>query len=233
MPGETTNYKFKYAIAVDEIKAFPAEVSQPGAEKVDAIIKERTLTIKTYAGAGTLKTGELAIQEKSNETFTLPSASTANQLIGVFAGASATGVKVTTSGGVNIAGDFFAGPTLTLANNQHVLLLSTGVGWIILAGEPKREQTYGTFLALTAAKEEEVSASRPALVIIGAEKITSAGELHVEAQVGGQTPGIIKVAKAEVGDFYSIGGFRVPAGLKYKATSSGGASALFRQILLE
>jgi hypothetical protein len=40
MPGETTHFKIKYASAADEVKKFPAEVSQPGAETADVAIYE-------------------------------------------------------------------------------------------------------------------------------------------------------------------------------------------------
>src|ERR1035441_6507975 len=148
MPGETTFAKIKFAKSTDETKAFPAEVSEPGAKTIDKYLEEHNLTYKAYAGSGTLKSGELAVQGKSGETLTLPAAA-ANAQIGVFCSAAATSVKVTTSGGAFIFGDFISGTTatITLATYQHVVLTSDGTNWLIVAGEPKREQAYSVLKA--------------------------------------------------------------------------------------
>ena len=40
MSGETTHFKIKYSESADETKAFPTEVSKPGAETIDKALWE-------------------------------------------------------------------------------------------------------------------------------------------------------------------------------------------------
>ena len=40
MPATTARYGIIYAAAADETKAFPAEVSKVGAEKIEEVIRE-------------------------------------------------------------------------------------------------------------------------------------------------------------------------------------------------
>lgn len=208
MPGHTAApWEIIYAEAADETKMFPAQVDQIKAERIAKIFGERLLTVKSYAGSATLKSGELAVQGKTGETFTLPLATTANQIIGVFCGAVAS-TKVTTSGGAIIVGDFVNGATITLATFQHVILVSEGANWIIIAGEAKREQTYAekNYSQAEAEAGIEFSATRPALVSV-----------HMEAEpglrvvtVGGETAAAMQRA------FQSVT-VEVPAGVKLKA----------------
>jgi hypothetical protein len=132
------------------------------AERLTAILSEKILLVKTYAAAAPLKSGELAVQTKAGETFTLPPATTANQVIGVFC--MAASCKVTTSGGASIIGDFFNNATATLTEHQHLRLQSDGTNWLITAGEPKREQTVESKASIGELIPQTISASRPALV---------------------------------------------------------------------
>lgn len=214
MPAETSFAKIKYALAADETKAFPAEVSEPGAKTIDTFLEEKTLHFKNYLASGTLKSGELAVQESNAKTFTLPLAATENQLIGVFSLVNET--KVTTSGGATISGDFVsAETTIILTKNQHVVLQSVGGKWIIIAGEPKKEQTY-TVKAFTKAEAEaevEPSASRPALVLFNAGKVEGLKVGGVSIPLGSETKTVTVI---------------VPPGQKWRLTVAAEVSTLLQ-----
>lgn len=94
-------------------------------------------------------------------TVTLPTVLGARgAVVGVFCGGAATATTVKTNGGY-IYGDFVsAASEVKLTQYQHVLLQSDGSNWLIIAGEPKREQAY----VATEAEEAEPSATRPAFV---------------------------------------------------------------------
>lgn len=204
MPGETTTYKYRYAIATDEIRAFPAEVDQPSKEKIDKVGSERWLSEKKYSGAATLKTGELAIQEKNAETFTLPAVGTVDQIIGVYSLVAET--KITTSGGAFIIGGFLPASTATIkvVANGYVELRSNGTAWMWTAGEPKPEATYSeatrssaelktgfipstgrrAFVTVSSAKEYEIEVGT---AVVAANHGTTGG-LHIGFMVQpGQT----------------------------------------------
>lgn len=134
MPGETTNYKAKYALSTDEVRLFPGQVSQPGAETLDAALKASVLTVTSHATSFTAKSGELA-EATATLTASLPPVAAANQTIGVWCQAGVTTVK--TTGGEKIYGDFLNGVTsFTLALNQHIVLQSDGTRWFIVSGTP-------------------------------------------------------------------------------------------------
>jgi hypothetical protein len=77
--------------------------------------------------------------------------------------------KVVASGGAKINGDFVSeAAELNLTTGQHLLLRSNGTNWLILAGEPKREQKYAQ-KAFTKGEAEaaggiELSATRPVFI---------------------------------------------------------------------
>jgi hypothetical protein len=163
------------------------------AERLTTILAEKLLIVKSYAAAAALKAGELAEQTKAGETFTLPAATTANQIIGVFC--SATSCKITTSGGAFIIGDFITAAsktaTITLLEGQHVVLQSNGTNWLIIAGEPKREAPY-VLKSLSKAEGEggaEPSATRPALVTFAAKQEENGGWVRLVVTIGGVTIG--------------------------------------------
>src|SRR4051794_15205647 len=99
--NETTNFKLPYPSSGGKVN-LGAKDFEELAKAVDKVFTDRLLVFKGYSGGATLKSGEYALQLKSGETFTLPSAATANQIIGVVCGATATSVQVTTSGGAAI-----------------------------------------------------------------------------------------------------------------------------------
>jgi hypothetical protein len=158
-------WEIDYAIPTDEPKVYP-EVMKAQSERIALMLKEHVLIYKTYAGAETLKSGELAEQTKAGETFTLPLAATANQIISVFC--AATSCKITTSGGATINGDFVsAEATITLTKFQHIVVQSTGANWLIIAGEPKLETKYveKTWTKAEAEAGVEPSANRRSAVV--------------------------------------------------------------------
>jgi hypothetical protein len=192
VPGESTHYKIKFAQAADEVKAFPGEVSAPGAKTIDEVIYEKILHYGSYAGSAALKSGELALQQKSGSTFTLPSAATVNQIIAVYCSASCTSVKVSTVSGQKIYGDFITGvETVTLLPLQHVLLQSDGTEWLIIAGEPRQEEVYSnqSYGKAEAEAGVEASASRPAfvnLVVVSAVNAAVEAEIEVNGSRAGE-----------------------------------------------
>jgi hypothetical protein len=214
MPETTPHSKITYAIPTDKVKLFPTEVSKVGAETIDTILFEKILTFKGYSGAANLHSGEFALQEKSGETFTLPAVGTANQFIGVYCGPTAASCKVTVSGVAFIYGDFISGvATITLTSLQHVWLYSNGSIWQIVAGEPKREQTY-VFKEFTKAVAEagvEPSATRPAMVNLACTS-GSGGYVIV---VGGKSAGIAPQGTVGTASVY------VPPGQKWTLAQQG------------
>jgi hypothetical protein len=179
------------------------------AERLTAIFKEKILIFKSYTGSATLKSGEFAEQAKAGETFTLPAATTANQMIGVYNVVAGTPIKVTTSGGALIFGDFLTGvATIQLTVYQHVIFQSVGGNWLIIAGEPKNEAAYASKGYSKAQVEAgvEPSASRRALVtILG---VIASGEVVV---TGGEST-------ASKFTTTSSATVLVPAGQKWKST---------------
>lgn len=173
MPAETTVYKIKYAIGTDEVKAFPAEVSQAGAETIDKVLKEHNLKIKKYAGAASPATGELVVQEKTGETVTLPAVATADQVIGIFS----TVAECKVTGAAETIGPGLKAAAWKLTTNQFALLQSNGVNWMMLTSEYKREQVVVAKPWTKAEAEAGVtpSATRPAFVTFGKGYATEVG----------------------------------------------------------
>ena len=177
------------------------------------------LRIKLYAGPATLKTGELAEQKTNGATFTLPSAATQNQVIGVFS--SVTETKVTASGGALIYGDFtHDAATIVLSLYQHVVLQSNGSAWLIISGEPKRESTY-TSVTYEAGVAQKISESRPGLVYVTASFVANK-TATLNLLVGATTIGQAKVSKGLEEAFKQQMSGYVPANQTY--TLSGGTN---------
>lgn len=129
--------------------------------------KSSGLSVVSHAISATAVSGELALMTKTGTTLELP-APTLNANVGVYYAESAGSITVKASTGA-IAGDFTSATSVKLLANQHLLLTADGVFWRIMAGEPKREQTYSAQKALTKAEAEagvEVSSTRPAFVVV-------------------------------------------------------------------
>jgi hypothetical protein len=146
-----------------------ATAAQLGLENLDLVYRSTSAT---------LTAGETALFT-SSATATLPNTS---GVITILAGPAAT-VKV--KAGV-IYGDFVvAASEITLLPNQHVTLLGTTSGeWKIIAGEPKREQTYGALTEYAASTPETPSTTRPTFVsLLITLKPEAPSQMHVK--VGG------------------------------------------------
>ena len=172
------------------------------------------------------KAGEFAIQEKSGGITYLPSASTDNQIIGVWCAGTATSAKIIVSGEARIFGDFINNlESNILLPYQHVIYKSFGGNWLIIAGEPKREQKYSVLTKREIAEELEVSATRPAFVV-GELLFAGAGEALL--QVGGVT-----LAEAKVSGAGKIP-FTLPvlAGQKWRSNNLGGLTEVRASYLL-
>jgi len=202
MPANTAApWSIIYALPVDEIKAFPAEVDQVKAERIAKLMGEKWLTTKSRSASYTAASGELGVMTKTGETVTLPSAATSNQVIGVTSGNGIT-TKITSASG--IYGDFIVNQnTITLLSNQHVTLYSWEGAWLIIAGEPKREQTYSTKAYTQAEWAAGIvfSTARPVQVIPGA------------------SVSVVSIGGASIN--LTLPAFEVPAGQSVIATTSG------------
>src|ERR1035438_1494231 len=95
--------------------------------------------VKLTAVSTAATSGELVQVTAAGQTITTPGA-VLGRIFGVFCAAGATSCKVKAASGT-ISGDFVsAAAEVTLLANQHVVLACDGTNWMILAGEPKREQ---------------------------------------------------------------------------------------------
>ena len=114
--------------------------------------KASGLTVKSTSGAVSAESGYLYVMTATG-TVTLPAVSAGVQ-VAVFAYSGEVTIKTTSA---KIYGDFLTTPPeeIKLLTYQHVTLQSDGTRWLIIAGEPKREQTYSS----TAAEQETASAS--------------------------------------------------------------------------
>lgn len=163
------------------------------------------LAHKASAISASVANGELLEMTGATTTATLPAA-TKGRVCGVYA--AAAGIKVKTAAGV-IAGDFITGQaTIQLELNQHVVLEAEGTNWRIIAGEPKREQVYGTLVEREGFTEYEPSATRATFVVLSRE-----GANVTRIVVGG----VAVTPNASVIPGSQIVSFLCPAGVKWKA----------------
>ncbi len=153
------------ATASNNFKAGGIEEASLSTGVVEKLTTKIGLSLEKVNASNTAVAEKLYEQEKSGATTTLPAA-TLNRMVGVY-NASAGAIKVKTAAGV-IAGDFLtAAGEIELMTAQHILLQADGTNWIIVAGEPRRTQTYArTLRAIGAAFEP--SATRPSYVNVEA-----------------------------------------------------------------
>ncbi len=188
MPGETTTWKALFASPTDEVKAFPAQVSQPGQETWDKLLKERLLKLTEHGSEYTAASGDW-VKATANIKVNLPTP-TANAVVAV--SANNHEVKVA-AGSALIYGDWITGATpVTLVGYQHLLLMADGSNWHILAGESKRTQEYGALTSRSLNTAYEVSSTRPAVVILQIAFSTT-GQI-AKVGVGGPTfPVVVEI----------------------------------------
>lgn len=146
--------------------------------------------VKKNEATFTIASGELVQMEKEASEVKLPAA-TLNRIVGIWCSAKTITVKAAVAG--TIFGDFIEGATtITLMKTQHVLLQADGTNWDILAGEPKRTETYGALTSRSAAEYETAgltpSTTRPTWVTLSMRilvgqtvKVTVGGVLMAEA----------------------------------------------------
>lgn len=163
------------------------------------------LTLTAQSGSYSAKSGDFVEATGSGSTITVPV--TANAL--TFVACAATGeLTVKAASGV-IVGDFTNAASCKLLPNQHLLLIGDGTNARIIAGEPKREQTYSALVNRTAGTEYEPSATRETWVSLTFE--TTATEWKVI--VGG----VIIAQGTEAGaNLYTAYGFPCLPGVKWK-----------------
>jgi hypothetical protein len=212
MPEHVTSapWEIPYPGSVGEVKLGATDM-QEIAERVTAIFKERLTTLSVHGASFTAKSGEL-VEASAAITITLPAAA-ANAVVGVLA----NGHEVTIgAGGALIYGDFVEGKTpIKLVGFQHVVLVSDGVNWFIIAGEPKRETTYGARTERTPNTEYEPNATRMTSVVLS---YTHAEKAGMEVFVGGELIATPEVGDTEIATLITASiSFLVGPGEKWKA----------------
>lgn len=141
------------------------------------------LAVRTSAGSTTAVSGE-RVEMTATGTVTLP-AVTVNSVVEVW---NAEGVTtIVGAGAAKISGDFVStAASITLTKFQHVLLVADGGGWLIVAGEPKREQVMTRTLR-TSGTAWTPSSTRPTQVTVEAIKGTLGGYIALAVECGGTT----------------------------------------------
>lgn len=161
------------------------------------------------------------VQATAAITVTSPAAAT-GAVFTVLANGHAVTVKAASG---KIYGDFIEGATeVKLVGYQHVILVSDGTNWFIIAGEPKREATYGTQVSRTSNTEYEPSATRPTEVIVSAAQGFTGTNLNCIVWCGGKVVGAITCEGVKTGEQKPSGccTFVVNPGEKWKAVTASG-----------
>jgi hypothetical protein len=216
-------WKMPYPSSTGEVKKGATDI-QELAERVTSVLKERLTTISEHGTSFTAASGEL-IKCTAAITVTLPSVA-ANATVGILANAHE--IKVG-SGSAKIYGDFVEGVTsITLVGYQHVVLVSDGTNWFILAGEPKREQVYSAqSISLGSEYYGNLATSeaptRPALLSVEGLEPGEA-EWRSELYVGGVALGAFGGAAGA--DARAWITFLVLPGVKFKFTTVTGSPKL-------
>jgi hypothetical protein len=164
----TTHFALPYPSGTGAVKLGASDIEEL-AQKLDGVLfagEGARLTLVAHGAGVKAKPGEL-LEMTATATVKTP-LQAANAIFGVICAGGETTIK--TEGG-GIRGDFVgAAPTETikLTLYQHVILQSDGENWYIIAGEPKREQTY---VLVTPSKAEweagvVINTTRPVLATI-------------------------------------------------------------------
>jgi hypothetical protein len=202
---------------------------------VQALVNAKTsgLTLVQHKGNIEVKGGELAEMIEESATVTLP-APVLNRTVGVFGGGVAVTLTSVEKGG-KIYGDFLSATGVTsikLAPFQHVILQSEGTNWLIISGEPKREETYGAFTARVIGTEYTPSTTRPTLVNAYGG-VTKGKEFIFKPTVGGVSLGGVNMnlETGELGIVFLPLTFMCGAGQKWKAEVTGTSPVLYSQYI--
>jgi hypothetical protein len=159
-----------------------------------------TLPLTTGSGSLTLASGQAVEMSTSGATATTPSP-TLNAEVEVWCAASSCKVKAA----AGIYGDFTNGATeVTLLEHQHLRLRGNGTVWLIVAGEPKREDAYVSheYTPAELVSGVELSPTRDAWVVV-----------QNQVLAGFSIGGVAFTQTIELGQ-----GFLVPLGQKVKAS---------------
>jgi hypothetical protein len=129
---------------------------------------------RIVTGATTAKAGERLICTGGPYTITLPATPLMGQEVEIWS----LGTEITVTGGsVKISGDFKVEATsVVLEDYQHLTLTTEGARWLIVAGEPRRDETWGAVTARTSGTSYEPSATRPSFVVVGFEVLGGGAE---------------------------------------------------------
>lgn len=206
----TSSYTLAYVL----VPAASSSVEAGNIKNLSELVTTGIPPLRVVNGATEPVSGQ--ISEVASGTVTLP-VPLRNTVVGVFnAGTSEVTVISTTHGGA-MYGDFTVGATsITLEAYQHVLFWANGSNWLIIAGEPKREQAYVRHESLSSNTEYEPSATRPTFVSL---QINQEANHYVKIFVGG-----IEIVELNTGGEAIVGySFEVPAGKKWKTSSLAGA----------
>ncbi len=154
--------------------------------------KASGLELKKQSGSATGESGTIYLMETNAATLTLTATATANKQVGIICKTAVASVTLKAGAGAKIFGDFLAAAgvaSCVIAENQHVIVEADGTNWWIIAGEPKREQTYTALtehiILSTAEFGEEPSSVRPSSVT-GMINAPGAGT-EMEIVIGVQT----------------------------------------------
>jgi hypothetical protein len=218
-------WKLPYPSSTGEVKLGAQDFAEL-AERATAIFKERYLTLAEHGASFTAKSGEL-VKATAAITATLPAAAV-NAIVGVLA----NGHEVTVGAGAAVIyGDFVTGSTpIKLVGYQHVILVSDGTNWFIVAGEPRNEATYGGSISHASEEEVEPSASRGAQVTL-TFRIGSNGFSGWKLTVGGAVAAERSGRGAE-GVEEEVFSFFCPAGQKWKVKLGADVESLHSRTLL-
>ncbi len=186
------------------------------------------LTVVKQAGSTTGESGNLYLMETNATTLTLPAA-TSGRMVGV-ATKNAIAESKMKAGVGKIFGDFLSPTgveTVTLAENQHMIVEADGTNWRILSGEGKRTQAYGARTERAVTTEFEPSSTRPTQVSF---EVNGA---PVEAFAGTLSIGGVVVQQFEVKGptAVSLGTYQIWPGVKYSWAKTAGTFKVFTTYL--
>jgi hypothetical protein len=213
----TANFALPYPASTARV-ALGATDFEELATTLDTLLGEKFLRVKTSATEITAKAGEL-VEMTAAGTVNLPKAAAANTTIGVFALGGEVTAKTTSAEHIN--GDFLAetATSCKLTKFQHVVVQYDGTRWMIVAGEPKREQTYSALTERTNEVEYEPSPTRLTWVEVQGVFATEK-PWFMKTFVGG----VELPAPSSATESQMVRSFLVPPGTKWKIVATTGTT---------
>jgi hypothetical protein len=222
MPAENTTaspWSMPFPSSTGEVKKGATDI-QELAERITTYLKERLLLVSEHGSSFAAASGEL-VKCTAAITVTLPAVA-ANAVVGVLANGHE--VKVG-AGSALIYGDFITGSTpITLLGYQHVLLVSDGTNWFIVAGEPLKADVYTALTSRTIATEYEPSATRPTYVKVTYTFSASSETNQAVLKVGGVIIAEPEVAPNSAAATALVIDFICPAGKSWEVQHASGTT---------